>query len=170
MRYIKFLPALLLVLSLCVGCGPSKPSDVPKLFSTQVTVVKGGSPVVGANVFLVADSGTATGSWSVAGKTDQMGLAVIKTSQGDWSAPGAPEGAYKIYLTKFVEIEEPERPADMDADEEAKKAFYEERAKRLKAAGSEIPENMKLAETSGLSITVGGKLTELTIDVDKAAE
>ena len=90
---------------------------------------------------------------------------MIKTSQGDWSGDGAPEGEYKIYLTKFAKIEEPEMPANMDEDEEAKAAYYAEREKRLKEAGNEIPAKMNQAETSGLKISVGSGPNEMTIDV-----
>ena len=166
MRSIKFLSLLMLATLFCVGCGPKKPDGIPKLNQTKITVQKAGAPVVEANVFLVPD-GAPSGSWSVSGKTDAMGVAVIKTMQGDWEAPGAPEGNYKIYLTKFTKIEEPERPANMDEDEEAKKAYYAEREKRLKEAGSEIPPAMNDAATSGLTISVGASLTELTIDVDE---
>ena len=167
MRSIRILSVLLLAALFCVGCGPKKPDGIPKLNQTKITVQKSGSPVVNANVFLVPD-GAQAGSWSVSGKTDQTGVAIIKTMQGDWEAPGAPEGNYKIYLTKFVEIEEPERPDNMDEDEEAKKAYYAEREKRLKEAGSEIPPAMTDAGTSGLTISVAAGMTELTIDVDEA--
>ena len=165
MRSFKLFALMTLTLVLCVGCGPQKPAGVPKLSPAKITVVKGSTPVKNANVFLVPD-GAASGSWSVVGKTDETGVAVVKTTQGNWEGSGAPEGSYKIYLTKFAEIEEPDMPEDMDADEEAKKAFYEERAKRLAAAGNEIPPQMNAPETSGLAVTVGGGAAELTIDLD----
>ncbi len=169
MRSIKLLSVLTLATLFCVGCGHGKPDGIPKLSQTKVTVQKAGAPVVEANVFLVPD-GAPSGSWSVSGKTDAMGVATIKTMQGDWEAPGAPEGNYKIYLTKFTKIEEPPMPENMDEDEEAKNAYYAEREKRLKEAGNEIPKAMNDAGTSGLTISVGSGLTELTIDVDQAPE
>lgn len=168
MRYINLFSLAFVALATCLGCSGGKPDGIPNLAKTQVTVVKGGTPVADANVFLVPDLGSASGSWSVAGKTDAQGVAIIKTSQGDWSAPGAPEGSYKIYLTKFTQIEEPEMPANIDEDEEAKAAYYAEREKRLKEAGNEIPAKMNQADTSGLTISVACELTELTIDVDEA--
>lgn len=168
MRYMKLASVLLFVVATCFGCSGGKPDGIPKLEQTKITVVKGGTPVANANVFLVPSLESPSGSWSVAGQTDASGLAIIKTSQGSWSAPGAPEGEYKIYLTKFAQIEEPEMPANMDEDEEAKAAYYAEREKRLKEAGNEIPAKLNQAETSGLKITVGSGLTEQTIDVDQA--
>ncbi len=168
MRYIKLATAALFLIAACLGCSGGKPAGIPSLSKVQVTVVKSGTPVKDANVFLVPAVGTASGSWSVSGKTDVQGLAVINTSQGDWSGIGAPEGEYKIYLTKFAQIEEPEMPANMDEDEEAKAAYYAEREKRLKEAGNEIPASMNDAERSGLKVSVAGPLTELTIDVDEA--
>ena len=165
MRSFSLFALLSLALVLCVGCGSKKPSGVPKLFPATISVVKGSTPVKNANVFLIPD-GAPSGSWSVSGKTDETGVAVVKTSQGEWQASGAPEGSYKIYLTKIVVIDEPEAPEDLDGDEAAKEAYYEERAKRLQAAGNEIPPKMSAPESSGLTITVGGGSTELTIDVD----
>jgi hypothetical protein len=171
MRYIKALPLLTLALMLCVGCGPKKPAGIPDLYPTTIKVLKSGSPVADANVILVPASGTASGSWSVAGMTDSSGVATIETSQGDWKAPGAPEGEYDYYITKLAKIEEPEPPSDMDSDEGAKEAYYAERLKRLEAASTEIPKALNSTSTSELSVTVAaGSGGTAEVDVDDYAE
>ena len=147
--------ALLLVTALCCcGCGPKKPYGIPKLHPTTVTILKDSAPVVKANVFLVPAEGTVSGSWATRGLTNESGVATIETAQGDWKAPGAPEGQYRVYLTKVAEIEEPEVPADMGSNPEAEEAYYAERLKRLEAANTEIAPNFTSDSTSGLTITV----------------
>lgn len=168
MRLAKFVPILLFAVVLCVGCGPKKPDGVPSLFPTTVTIVKSGTPVANANVIFVAGEGTASGSWSVSGITDATGVAKIETSQGDWKAPGAPEGEYKFYITKLAQIEEPEQPADIETNEEAKKNYFAERLKRLEEASKEIPKSLTSTDTSDLSITVAsGTGGAETVDVDQ---
>lgn len=154
MRLTHILPILLAALFCLPGCGPKTPDGIPKLFSTTVTVTNGSNPVKSANVFLVPEEGTASGSWSVVGLTDERGVAVIETTQGDWKASGAPEGSYVVYLTKVPTIEEPEMPADIETNEEAKSKYFEERQKRLEAANKEIPKSLTSNDTSDLKITV----------------
>lgn len=171
MRFnIKSVPVSALCLlafsfAFCVGCGPKKPEGVPDLHPTTVKIVKAGTPVANANVFFVSE-GT-SGSWSVTGVTDDAGVATIQTSQGDWKAPGAPEGSFKIYITKLAKFVEPPKPAS--DDEEAKAAYYAERLKLLEEAAKEIPEAMKSADTSGLTITVAAKTgANETFDIGEA--
>ena len=123
--------ALLIVSVLCFsGCGTATPDGIPKLYPTTIKIVNDSNPIAQANVFLVPAEGTASGSWSVVGMTDASGMAVIETTQGDWKGQGAPEGEYTVYLTKFAAIEEPEMPADIESNPDAKAAYFEERGKK----------------------------------------
>lgn len=162
MNLWKIMMVLGVGLLLFTGCGRGKPKGIPVLHPVNVTITKGGTPVDGANVFLVA-SNAASGSWSIAGITDAKGVAAIETSQGDWKGKGAPEGEYKIYLTKLAKIEEPAPPGEDDA---AKAVFYAERLMRLEAAGKEIPKSLTSVATSDLKITVAaGTRTNETFDI-----
>ncbi len=90
----------------------------------------------------------------------------METRQGEWKASGVPEGEYKVYFTKVVQIEEPEQPADMDSNEEAKAEYYKERQARLEAAANEIPKALTNYETSGITVTVSKSAgLNTTIDV-----
>ena len=150
---------------LLVGCGSRTPQGIPDLFPTTVVILNAGNVVKNANVFLVPQEGTVSGSWSISGVTDEKGGAVIETSQGDWKKQGVPAGSYSIYITKLSQIEEPERPADMETNEEAKAAFFAERLKRLEEASKEIPKSLTSATTSGLEITVTTSGADETYDI-----
>ena len=134
---------------LLVGCDSRTPQGIPDLYPTKVVILNGDKVVKNANVFLVAQEGTPSGSWSISGVTDDQGSAIIETSQGDWKKQGVPEGSYSIYITKLSHIEEPEIPADMETNEEAKSAYFAERLKRLEEAGKEIPKSLTSATPSG---------------------
>lgn len=171
MRRAKISALLVLSFALCLGCKSGKPEGIPKLFPASVTLVKSGTPIANANILLVPADGTPSGSWSVAGVTDASGRATLETSQGDWKASGAPQGEYKFYVTKLAQIEEPEKPADIDTNEEAKEAYFAERLKRLEAASKEIPKSLNSAETSNLTLSVAeGAGGSTTVDVDEYAE
>jgi len=165
MNQWKILSVLGVCLLLLPGCTKKKPDGIPPLHPVTVKITKGNDPVVGANVFLVASTGS-SGSWSASGVTDTTGLATIETSQGDWKAKGAPEGEFKIYLTKLAKFEEPPPPG---SDDDASKAdFYAERLKRLEAASKEIPKSLNSVATSDLKITiVAGTGANEAFDISK---
>ena len=169
MRYARITALILFTSLCCVGCGPKKPDGIPKLLPTYVTIVKDSNPVKDANVFLVPGTNAPSGSWSIMGVTDDAGKATIETSQGEWKAPGAPEGEYKVYLTKLAAIEEPEKPTGVEEGGPELQEYYAERLKRLEEASKEIPKEMTQAETSGLTVTVAsGTGANETLDISVA--
>jgi len=166
MRYMRITTLVLLATLCCLGCGPKKPAGVPELLPTSVTIVKGSDPVKGANVFLVPGTSTPSGSWSIMGVTDETGKAKVETSQGDWKAFGAPQGEYKVYITKLAAIEEPEKPTGAEEGGPELQEYYAERLKRLEEASKEIPKEMTQADTSGLTVTVAaGSGANATLDI-----
>ena len=100
--------ALVCVCALALGCqkGPKKPSDLPALQPTTITVTyDDGSPVDEATVVLRLAQPTGGRTWNVVGVTDATGKAVMKTD-GNWD--GVPAGDYQGMVTKEVsDIEEP---------------------------------------------------------------
>jgi len=152
---------------LIAGCGQKKPDGIPTLYPAKVTVKNGASPIADATVFLIYQGGT-TGSWSVNGVTNASGVAEITTSQGDWKSKGAPEGEYKVYVTKRPDVVEEPMPESIMGDSEAMDKFAAEQMKRLEAAPKVIPEKLASPTLTPLTLTVGTSGTaELTVDVSE---
>jgi len=161
--------ALLMIIGsfLIAGCGPKRPDGIPAIYPAKVTVKNGASPIAGANVFLVYQ-GTASGSWSVNGVTDASGVAEITTSQGDWKSKGAPEGEYKIYITKRPDVQEDPMPEEIKNDSDAMERFAAEQQRKLAAAPKVIPDTLANPATSPLTISVSTSGTaELTVDISE---
>lgn len=88
---------LFVLVVLClIGCGGQKrPSDLPKLFPTSITITQEGVPLENALVTMFSsDEGF---KWSVAAITDASGKAAIMTHG---LHAGAPEGDFKVVVTK----------------------------------------------------------------------
>lgn len=88
-----FLLSAVVILS---GCGgPERPADLPRLYPCTVTVVQDGRPLEEAIVnFISIDPSF---KWSVFARLDASGTGKVFT-QGLF--PGAPEGEYKVVLSK----------------------------------------------------------------------
>lgn len=150
-----------------LGCGPKKPEGIPDLYPATVTITDSGSPITNANIFFLQQEST-TGSWTTNGLTDAKGVAVIKTSLGDWKSNGAPAGKYKIYVTKVPDAPMEAPPPEIANDSDALDAFYRAQAKKIDALPKEIPVKLSSPMTSPLNITVeAGSTAELTVDVSQ---
>lgn len=153
-------------LSLCFlafsGC-ESKPADVPKTVPCKVVVKNGASPVAGVSVVLGITSGNS--SWSVSGTTDSSGVAVMETTHLGWKGSGAPEGEYKITLSKTPTLERisGEEYGKMSAQEQ--EAYNNEQNKKLAALPREVPEFLGNFEETPLAITVSGADNTLEVDL-----
>ena len=147
------------------GCGSKKPDGIPQLFPTEITVKNGSTSIANATVLLV---GGPSGSWSVSGYTDASGVAVITTSQGDWQSNGAPEGEYKVYITKRPDVQQEPLAAELQNDSEAIEKHAAEYAKLAAAAPKIIPEKLTNPAKTPLKLTVGSNgVAELTVDVSE---
>ena len=163
-RKIMILGAGLLLFA---GCGTNKPDGIPELHPVSVTVTKEGTPVDDVSIFLVATDAK-SGSWSVTGSTNSSGVAAITTSQGEWKAKGAPEGKYKVYLTKTPKVDMEPPPAGGFQDEASAMAYAQERRRKIEAAPRAIPESLTSPKTSDLTITVVAKTgAKETYDIGK---
>lgn len=77
------------------GCGPQKPDGFPKLYPISIKVLQEGKPLDNASVSLrLVDESMV---WSIGGKTDDKGVAVLWT-HGKYQ--GAPEGKFKVSINK----------------------------------------------------------------------
>ena len=88
------------------GCGPKKPSNLPKLHSCTIRLTMDGKPVDKASVTLFpeGEGENDDGLWGCAGYTDSKGSVTLKT---DGLYSGIPAGRYKVCVFK-VEREEQE--------------------------------------------------------------
>lgn len=78
------------------GCrGEAEPEGMPKRHPATIQLTQAGEPCEGASVRLIAES---QNNWSVGGSTDATGTVTLQT-YGKY--PGAPEGKYKVVVTKI---------------------------------------------------------------------
>jgi hypothetical protein len=166
MKHAQFILVLFVSVYL-VGCGPAKyPSDWPKTYPCTITVTKGGQPLEDVMVLLARTE--KHGSWAVSGKTDASGVAEIETSWTHAVSKGAPEGTFKVTLSK---TETPPPPSKSDAELEAmsydeRAAFLEAEAEKIRNA-SAFPASISDPATTQVRIEVKpGTPAEFTIDVN----
>ncbi len=133
-----------------VGCGRPKPDGMPKLFPCSVKALQDGVPLADATVTF---HGGDDFKWAVSGATDANGVAKIYT-HGTY--PGAPEGEFKVTITKHV-VEKPE----VDPNASASLTISGGSAYDL------VDAQFRTKDSTPLTITVSGK-TSAEFDVGAA--
>ena len=94
----RYLYLALLFLPLFPGCADtSRPSDLPPLFPTTISVTQGGVPLAGAHVELIPQD-SPDHPYRPMVITDENGNAMMRT----YGFPGAPAGKYKIIVRKNI--------------------------------------------------------------------
>jgi len=153
---------------LVIGCGPTRPDGIPKLYPATVTVQNGASPIAEANILLVAQGGGHSGSWAVAGITNASGVAVITTSQGEWRGNGAPEGEYRVYITKLPDVHQDPLPEELINDSDAIERHAGEYMRLLRDAPKIIPDILTDPSRTPLTlvVSISGR-AELSVDVSE---
>ena len=147
------------------GCGPRPPQGFPKLYQCKITVTKEGKPLANASVILQDES--PSGAYASGGKTNASGVAVIRTTQGNYSATGAPEGKYKILLNKPVDIEGKLSDAEVNKMATHERLQYSaEMAKKAAAMTPIIPADLTSVKKTPLNLEVTTAGAEATINVD----
>ncbi|MDO5554531.1 MAG: hypothetical protein Q4G68_12300 [Planctomycetia bacterium] len=144
------------------GCGPKKPSDMPKLYPVQLTIVQEGTPLADANVALRAKESAA--KYAAGGMTDSNGVVILHT-HGQYK--GVPEGEYTVIINKSETIKE--GPWDqIPKDSEQSRTFMMQNQNKLKQRTYSLV-NTKYGSpaTSDLSITVTSSGVTETLDVGK---
>lgn len=153
---------LSLFIGLFMGCS-RKPADVPALVPCKIIVKNGSSPVADVSVILGMTTGSDT--WSVSGKTNSSGIADLSTVQMGWKGGGAPQGQYKITLSKTPKLERISAE-EFDKMSPAEQETYNlEQNKKLAALAREIPEVLGSFETTPLTIEVGSSENVQEIDL-----
>ena len=87
---------VLLSLVLFFGCGPKRPSDMPKLYPCTITVTKGGEPVVEADILLTSPG--IPPSLVTTGRTNAQGVATMSSIYGNYYERGAPAGELTVVI------------------------------------------------------------------------
>ena len=155
-RKFASIAAILCLCAIICGCskGPKKPSDLPKLNPTTVTVTyDDGTPVENATVALLS-SETGGRTWNLTGPTDASGKLVLKTD-GNWD--GAPAGSYRVIVTK--EISEMEEPTEVGG------------SVSIKGITRYVDQKYSNPNTSGLTATIeDGKENNLEFKVGEKIE
>ena len=96
------LPTLSCLLLILSGCGgTSRPADLPRLYPCTIAVTQDGSPLSDAVATLVSTDPSF--KWAVFAQLDSSGKGKVFT-QGLF--PGAPEGEYKVVLSKEESVSE----------------------------------------------------------------
>ena len=128
-----------------IGCGGTeKPDGMPPLHQTTLTFTQDGKPLAEASVTLSPQDAANT-QWSLGGATDSNGVLKVQTQGFD----GAPEGTYKIVVTK-TETEGAGAPVESSDDASVKPS----------AAGS-VPKSFYLVDKKYRSVGT----TDLTLEV-----
>ncbi len=164
MKKVSLLSLVVVMASaLILGCS-GKPSGFPKVSPCTITVTNGSDPIEGVDVALIPD--TPISGVIVGGKTDASGVCVVKTTYANFSAPGSPEGTFKVQLRKDPEPTKPELTADdmasMDRSEIDK--YNALRDAEIKSLPKVVPADLTSAQTTPVSVSVPAD-KEKAIDV-----
>jgi hypothetical protein len=97
MQYQYLTGIFIFVLLIVNGCSQSIHEGLPSLYPCSITVIQNGKPLAEANVSLIRLDGET--KWIVCGVTNSSGVATIQTQM---RYSGAPEGKYKVRISKTV--------------------------------------------------------------------
>ena len=137
----------LLAVTLLTGCGGQpRPADLPPLYACTVTVTQDGKPLGEAVVRL--ESPDPAFKWAVFAQLDASGSGKVFT-QGLY--PGAPEGDYKVVISKEETVAEEIGPAVVRQGEFGEETHTPTRMTVYSLVEKEYTD----AETTPLSITIG---------------
>jgi len=139
----------LLATILLSGCGgPARPADLPPLYPCTVTVLQDGQPLSEGVVSL--SSTDPSFKWAVFAQLDASGKGKLFT-QGLY--PGAPEGEYKVVISKEETVTEQIGPAVVRQGEFGEETITPTRA----TVYTLVEKDYADAATTPLSITIAKK-------------
>jgi len=141
------------------GCGgPNRPADLPPLYPCAVTVTQDGQPLGEGSIILV--SSAPSFKWSVFAQLNASGTGKVFT-QGLY--PGAPEGEYKVVVSKEESVSEQVGPTIVRQGEFGEETITPTRL----TVYSLVEKNFVDAATTPLSITISKKGNNQTFDCGK---
>ena len=146
-KHIFFLLVSFLVTS---GCGgQQRPADLPKLYPCTITVSQDGKPLGDALVKLISTDPNF--KWAVFAQINASGTGKVYT-QGLYA--GAPEGEYKVVISKEEETAETTGPAVTKVGEFGETTTV---APTMLVVHSLVEKSYTDAETTPLGITISRK-------------
>ena len=136
------------------GCGDAeRPEGFPKLYPVSLKVTQESTPLAKASVSLKTSDGSMV--WSTGGVTDEKGFVVLWT-HGKFR--GAPEGKFKVLITKIVNEGEEEMLAAANRED------YAAAAKIPVNSYSCVKEEYESFEKTPLEIEITKKSRVIDID------
>ena len=127
MKRISFVPLWLVLLSMVLttlGCGPKRPSDMPKTYPTVVKITKNGEPIPEVTIAFFKTDGVLT-SGAISGVTGPDGIAPMRTIFKSYTDDGVPEGTYELTAYASVKVDDLKTPEEIRAMSIAEQAQYE---------------------------------------------
>ncbi len=159
-----FLCGFAIVIFACGGCGPKKPDGFPKLVSCKVTVTKAGRPLDGAVVILSPLSGG--GEWITSGKADPSGVALMKTTMKDFTKTGAPEGKFRVVISKRVDVDYEYTPEEAAALSPSELVGVQQRYEKRMEEARIVPAVFESAMLSPAEIEISGSTADYKIELN----
>lgn len=154
-----------LCLTLAVGCGKSRPKDMPKTYPFKVKVVDGSRPIEEVHVVLIYDQSPA-----ISGTTDKSGVAELYTTLQGYTVKGAPSGSFRVTCRKDPNVEHwktAQERAEMNPGEASE--YFEQWQAKVDAAPREVPKIWSDFDQTPLTLTITDRGGEVVFDVDGAA-
>jgi hypothetical protein len=136
----------------CAGCGTQKPNNFPDIVPCSIFVTSEQKPVDKTLVTLAPVSGG--GEWISSGLTNSSGTAEIATILGSYSAKGAPEGEFKIFLSRPIEIKLNVSQEDAINMSEEEREKLRKETDRLTKEARVIPEKFESIVTTPVKISI----------------
>ena len=163
---VRLFIIVLLAASVFSGCEKAqRPDGFPALFPCKITITQGGQPLEGAFVRLMPEDKAF--QWTISGKTGANGVANISTHT---NYPGAPEGTFKVCVSKVQETPSQFPPPAKDAPYEDWEAWRGHTNSEYCPKYNLIkPEYDNDAETPH-SITIGKGKNSQTFDVGESVK
>ena len=157
--YTSFVVVSLLAVLLLSGCGGrARPADLPPLYPCTVTVTQDGQPLGEGSVILV--SSDPSFKWAVFAQLNASGTGKVFT-QGLY--PGAPEGEYKVVVSKEESVSEQVGPAIVRQGEFGEETITPTRL----TVYSHVEKDFTDTATTPLSITISKKGNNQKFDCGK---
>ena len=149
---------------IAIGCnsGQKLPVGMPSLKPCVLTFTQDGVPLEGAIISLYPASGSQ--QWTLGGKTDATGKAVIFTN-GLYE--GVPEGSYKVVVSK-KESEQSQFGPALNSDDPGYDEWIQKVSSEQLASYSLVEKQYTNVNSTTLEIVIPGETS--TFDVGKAVK